>query len=89
MKKLLLLILFFLFSSTTFSQEQENSSFLSKVYKDFLKYGTIYGAGDISNSVEAAEPTYFLRTNQDGSLYSIPDVVDNTPVYPFNFTYFS
>ena len=87
MKKLLLLILFFLFSSTTFSQEQENSSFLSKVYKDFLKYGTIYGAGDISNSVEAAEPTYFLRTNPDGSLYSIPDVVNNTIVYPYDYRY--
>ena len=44
----------------------------------FLKYGTVYAAGDISNSIEAAEPTYFLRTNQDGSIYSIPDVVDNT-----------
>ena len=87
MKKLLLLILFFLFSSTTFSQEQENSSFLSKVYKDFLKYGTIYGAGDISNSVEATEPTYFLRTNPDGSIYSIPDVVDNSPIYPYDYRY--
>ena len=48
---------------------------LKDVYKDFLKYGTVYAAGDISNSIEAAEPTYFLRTNQDGSIYSIPDVV--------------
>jgi len=57
------------------------------VYKDFLKYGTVYGAGDISNSVEAAEQTYFLRTNQDGSLYSIPDVVNNTEVFPFDYRY--
>ena len=42
---------------------------------------------DISNSIEAAEPTYFLRTNQDGSIYSIPDVVDNTPIYPYDFRY--
>ena len=40
-----------------------------------------------SNSIEAAEPTYFLRTNPDGSIYSIPDVVDNTPIYPFDFRY--
>jgi hypothetical protein len=47
----------------------------------------VYGAGDISNSVEAAEPTYFLRTNPDGSLYSIPEVVDNTEVFPFDYRY--
>ena len=44
-------------------------------------------AGDISNSIEAAEPTYFLRTNPDGSLYSIPDVVNNTEVFPFDYRY--
>ena len=63
------------------------SQILKEVYKDFLKYGTVYAAGDISNSIEAAEPTYFLRTNTDGSLYSIPDVIDNTPVYPFDYRY--
>ena len=57
------------------------------LYKDFLKYGTVYAAGDISNSVEAAEQTYFLRTNPDGSLYSIPDVVNNTEVFPFDYRY--
>ena len=66
---------------------QDKDSFFSSVYKDFLKYGTVYAAGDISNSIEAAEPTYFLRTNPDGSIYSIPDVVDNTPIYPFDFRY--
>jgi len=61
--------------------------FFKSLYKDFLKYGTVYAAGDISNSIEAAEPTYFLRTNPDGSIYSIPDVVDNTPIYPYDFRY--
>ena len=60
---------------------------LDSFYQDFLKYGTVYGAGDISNSIEASEPTYFLRTNPDGSLYSIPDVVDNTEVFPFDYRY--
>jgi hypothetical protein len=65
----------------------QNDSFFSNLYQDFLKYGTVYGAGDISNSIEATEPTYFLRTNPDGSIYSIPDVVDNTPFYPFDYRY--
>ena len=76
--------LIFLLCSLNVSSQ---NSFFKTVYKDFIKYGTVYGAGDISNSVEAAEPTYFLRTNLDGSLYSIPDVVDNTPSYPFDYRY--
>ncbi len=86
MKKLLLIITI-LFVIPISGQEKQKDNFLKSVYKDFLKYGTIYGAGDINNSVEAAEPTYFLRTNPDGSLYSIPDVVDNTDVFPFDYRY--
>ena len=90
MKKLLLLILLLLFTLPSFGQEPSalgKDKFFKSIYKDFLKYGTIYGAGDISNSVEASEPTYFLRTNQDGSLYSIPDVVNNTEVFPYDYRY--
>jgi hypothetical protein len=87
MKKLLLLLLFTL---PSFGQEPTalgKDKFFKSIYKDFLKYGTVYGAGDISNSVEASEPTYFLRTNQDGSLYSIPDVVNNTEIFPYDYRY--
>ena len=87
MKKLLLLVFTLLLTVPSFGQEEKKDSFFKSIYKDFLKYGTIYGAGDISNSVEAAEPTYFLRTNPDGSIYSIPDVVDNTEVFPFDYRY--
>ena len=91
MKKLLLLVFILLLTVPSFSQEEEKTSFFKKAtkefYKDFLKYGTVYGAGSISNSIEAAEPTYFLRTNPDGSIYSIPDVVNNTEVFPFDYRY--
>jgi len=82
MRILILIVSFILFSPTVVQGQ-----IFKDIYKDFLKYGTVYGAGDISNSIEAAEPTYFLRTNPDGSLYSIPDVVDNTPNYPFDYRY--
>ena len=85
MKKLL--IIFAILFSIQLQAQEEKSGFFKSIYKDFLKYGTIYGAGDISNSVEAAEPTYFLRTNLDGSIYSIPDVVDNTETFPFDYRY--
>ena len=61
MKKLLLLVvLLLLFTSPSFGQEPAalgKDKFFKSIYKDFLKYGTVYGAGEISNSVEAAEPT--------------------------------
>jgi len=82
MRILILIVSFILFSPTVVQGQ-----IFKDIYKDFLKYGTVYGAGDISNSVEAAEPTYFLRTNPDGSLYSIPEVVDNTEVFPFDYRY--
>ncbi len=88
MKKILLVILLLSFTLPSFGQEPKalgKDKFFKSIYKDFLKYGTVYGAGDISNSIEAEESTYFIRTNQDGSLYSIPDVVDNTPNYPFDY----
>ena len=64
-----------------------NAQFFENVYKDFLKYGTIYGAGDVSNSIEATENVYFVRTGDGQSLYDIPVLVDNTPDYPFDFRY--
>jgi len=79
MKKLLFIIVF-LFSITNVQAQ-----FFKDVYKDFLKYGTVYAAGDISNSIEAAEPTYFVDRNPNGSLYDIPTVIDVTPKYPFDY----
>jgi len=86
-----LLILFVILLSTQIQAQEPTAlgkdKFFKSIYTDFLKYGTVYAAGDISNSVEAAEQTYFLRTNADGSLYSIPDVVNNTEVFPFDYRY--
>tara|TARA_R110002051_G_scaffold321795_2_gene410453 strand:- start:27422 stop:28675 length:1254 start_codon:yes stop_codon:yes gene_type:complete len=101
--KLILLFGLLLFASNTNAQELveplsdkqtdklkkgfSSKQFFKGLYKDFLKYGTVYGAGDISNSVEARQQTFFVRTAEDGSLYSIPEVVDNTPDYPFDYRY--
>jgi hypothetical protein len=79
--KLKVITLLALFTFTNLTAQGIFSDF----YKDFVKYGTFYAAGDISNSVIAAEPTYFVRTNSDGSIYSIPDVVDMTPKFPFDY----
>ena len=91
--RILVLIVALLISSPISSQEiletpiKEKGTFFKSIYQDFLKYGTIYGAGDIKNSIEAREQTYFVRTSPDGSIYDIPDVVDNTPDYPFDYRY--
>ena len=75
-------LLFFIF---TFNLSQGQA--LKKIYTDFLKYGTVYVSGNISNSVEAEERNYFVRTPEDGNLYDIPRVEDNTLIFPHDFRY--
>ena len=79
--KHILTLLLFLFSLNIYSQ-----SIFKDLYNDFLKYGTIYAAGDVKNSIEAKENSYFVRTNPE-NLYDIPEVIDNTPEYPFDYRY--
>lgn len=77
MKKLFIILLFLPLSS--------NGQFLTELYKDFLKYGTVYAAGNIGNA-RMVEPNYFIRTNPD-NLYAIPDVVDRAKYHPFDYRY--
>ena len=63
-----------------------NAQFFKDVYKDFLKYGTFYAAGNIGNAYETQRPDYFIRTDPD-NLYAIPTVVDNTVYHPFDYRY--
>jgi hypothetical protein len=60
-----------------------NAQLLEKIFK----YSTVYAAGDISNSIEASESVYFVRTGDSGSLYDIPIVIDDTPNYPYDYRY--
>ena len=85
MKSYLKLILFGIVFLVVNNVNAQDSSFLKSLYKDFLKYGTIYGAGDLRNSIEAAEPVYFVITGEGGNLYDIPRVEDNIPEYPFDY----
>ena len=90
MKKLLLLVFTLLLTIPSFAQEPAalgKKKFFKDLYEDFLKYGTIYGAGSISNSIQAAEPVFFVRTGEGGTLYDIPRVEDNTPDYPHDYRY--
>ena len=85
MKNIILVLFTLLFLTPSYGQEDEKKNIFKSLYTDFLKYGTVYGAGDLSNSIEAAERSYFVRTGESGSLYDIPVVVDNTPSYPFDY----
>jgi len=78
MKKLLLaLCLLISFNS--------NAQFLKELYKDFLKYGTFYVAGDASNAYEQTYKDYFVERPEDGNLYDIPRVIDVTDYYPMDY----
>ena len=60
----LILMLVFLFTSVNVQAQ-----FLKEFYEDFLKYGTVYAAGDIQNAYESS---YFVERPQDGNIYDIP-----------------
>lgn len=77
MRKIIILICLFALSNL-------NAQFFKEAYKDFLKYGTFYVAGDISNSYETQRPNYFIRTDPN-NLYAIPEVIDNTVRHPFDY----
>lgn len=76
MKKLILLIAVLL----SFNAQ---SQFLKGLYDDFLKYGTVYAAGNIGNA-KLEQTKYFVRTNPD-NLYDIPRVIDQTTYHPNNY----
>ena len=81
MRNVIVLLMCILCATPALAQKEvkeKKDSFLKEFYNDFLKYGTIYGAGDIRNSYEPARKEYFVRTNDNGSIYSIPVVVDGT-----------
>jgi len=77
MKKLILFLSILLFSINT------NGQFFKSLYDDFVKYGTVYAAGNVSNA-KLEQPKYFVRTNPD-NLYDIPRVVDQTTYHPNNY----
>lgn len=80
MKKLFTLIIILI----SFNLNSQN--IFKDLYKDFLKYGTIYIAGDIDNPKEEVKD-YFVRTNPNGNLYSAPVVVDGTDYYDYDYRY--
>jgi hypothetical protein len=79
--KQLLTLLFMIMSLNAQGQ------FFNDLYKELFKYSTLYVAGDITNSYEEPVKDYFVRTNPDGGLYDIPEVVDGTEYHEFDYRY--
>tara|TARA_Y100001937_G_scaffold27398_2_gene39357 strand:+ start:14119 stop:15336 length:1218 start_codon:yes stop_codon:yes gene_type:complete len=79
MKKLLMVLMTFFVVNTT------NAQFFKEIYEDFLKYGTVYAAGDIRNAYENSRKDYFVARPDDGDLYAIPRVIDVTEYYDFDY----
>ena len=69
-------MLVFLFTSVNVQAQ-----FLKEFYEDFLKYGTVYAAGDIQNAYESSRKEYFVERPEDGNIYDIPRVVEVTEYY--------
>tara|TARA_B000000557_G_C20786491_1_gene448933 strand:+ start:415 stop:1608 length:1194 start_codon:yes stop_codon:yes gene_type:complete len=70
---------------TFFVVNTTNAQFFKEIYEDFLKYGTVYAAGDIRNAYENSRKDYFVARPDDGDLYAIPRVIDVTEYYDFDY----
>tara|TARA_B100001057_G_scaffold206033_1_gene206689 strand:- start:1511 stop:2701 length:1191 start_codon:yes stop_codon:yes gene_type:complete len=70
---------------TFFVVNTTNAQFFKEIYEDFLKYGTVYAAGDIRNAYENSRKDYFVARPNDGDIYAIPRVIDVTEYYDFDY----
>jgi hypothetical protein len=68
-------------------KDKKPFTFFKDVYKDFLKYGTIYAAGDIRNAYENSRKDFFVERPDGGSLYDIPRVIEVTEYFDFDYRY--
>ena len=84
--KQILLALCVLITFNISGQEKEKGRFFKSIYEELFKYSTIYVAGDMQNPKEESKD-YFVRPGADGGLYSIPQVVDGTNYYEFDYRY--
>ena len=91
MKKTLLIMLTLLLSFNIVAQEVKKEKVKKNIFKefynDFLKYGTLYAAGDIRNAYENSRKDFFVERPADGDLYAIPRVVEVTEYFPFDYRY--
>jgi len=71
--------------SFNLTAQEQKKNFFKEVYNDFLKYGTVYAAGNIENS-QLVQPNYFIRTDPE-DFYGIPRVEDRAKYHPFNYRY--
>ena len=82
MKKILF-ILVILISTLSFGQEKKEG-FLKSLYTDFIQYGTIYAAGDISNSIEEKHIDYHINNNILISSEEYKNINFISPDTPYN-----
>lgn len=67
------------------SNAQDKQNIFTELYKDFLKYGTVYAAGDIRNAYENSRKDFFVERPDEGDLYAIPNVVEVTEYFDFDY----
>ena len=79
MKKLLLVLLACVYSINADAQ------LFKKIYDNVFKYSSVYAAGNTSNSFETPRKDYFVRPPEDGNLYDIPQVIDDTEYFPNDY----
>ena len=70
---------------TVNGQEKEKKNLFKELYKDFLKYSTVYAAGDYRAAYESSDKKYLIRQPDGAGLYDVPEVVDVTEYFPSDY----
>ena len=90
MKKLLLLLVAFMLLAPTGvlaqkKDKKDKKPIFKEFYNNFLKYATVYGAGDYRSPYESSDKKYLIRTPDGQGIYDVTEVVDVTEYFPSDY----
>ena len=79
-----LLIAFPIFGQEV-KEKKDKKPLLTQFYDNFLKYATVYGAGDYRAPYESSNKKYLIRQPEGAGLYDVPIVEDVTEYFPSDY----
>ena len=65
--------------------KKDKKPIVKAFYDNFLKYSTVYGAGNYRSPYESSDKKYLIRTPDGAGIYDVPEVVDVTEYFPADY----
>ena len=67
------------------NDKKDKKPIVKAFYDNFLKYATVYGAGNYRAPYESSDKQYLIRTPDGAGIYDVPEVVDVTEYFPADY----